>query len=62
MQDSGGFQMVSLLAYANITEDGVNFRSPFDGSQMLLTPERSIETQNAIGSDIMMQLDDVVSM
>ncbi len=52
--------MVSLLAFANITEEGVNFRSPFDGKQMLLTPEKSIQLQNAIGSDIMMQLDDVV--
>ena len=61
VQDSGGFQMVSLLAFANVTEDGVNFRSPFDGKEMLLTPEKSIELQNTIGSDIMMQLDDVVS-
>ena len=60
MQDSGGFQMVSLVALSKVTEQGVNFQSPFDGSQMLLTPERSIEMQNAIGSDIMMQLDDVV--
>ena len=54
--------MVSLLAFANVTEDGVNFRSPFDGKAMLLTPEKSIELQNTIGSDIMMQLDDVVRM
>jgi tRNA-guanine family transglycosylase len=40
---------------------GVNFRSPHDGTQMLLTPEKSIELQNAIGADIIMQLDDVVS-
>ena len=39
----------------------VNFRSPHDGTEMLLTPEKSIELQNAIGADIMMQLDDVVS-
>jgi queuine/archaeosine tRNA-ribosyltransferase len=58
--DSGGFQMVSLLALANITEEGVRFSSPHDGSPMLLTPEHSIELQNTIGSDIIMQLDDVL--
>lgn len=56
LTDSGGFQMVSLLALANINEKGVNFRSPHDGTEMLLTPEKSIELQNAIGSDIMMQV------
>ncbi|XP_014234632.1 queuine tRNA-ribosyltransferase catalytic subunit 1 [Trichogramma pretiosum] len=61
LTDSGGFQMVSLLKLAKITEDGVNFRSPFDDSECMLTPERSIEIQNAIGADIIMQLDDVVS-
>jgi queuine tRNA-ribosyltransferase catalytic subunit len=60
LTDSGGFQMVSLLKLANITEDGVLFQSPRDGSEMLLTPEKSIELQNAIGADIIMQLDDVV--
>lgn len=53
--------MVSLLKLAEINEDGVNFKSPRDGSQMLLTPEKSIELQNAIGADIIMQLDDVVA-
>lgn len=52
--------MVSLLKLAKITEEGVMFQSPRDGSEMLLTPEKSIELQNAIGADIMMQLDDVV--
>ncbi len=60
LTDSGGFQMVSLLKLAHITEDGVNFTSPYDDSQCMLTPERSIEIQTAIGADIMMQLDDVV--
>ncbi|KAK6196223.1 hypothetical protein SNE40_001488 [Patella caerulea] len=60
LTDSGGFQMVSLLKLAEITEDGVQFESPHDGSIMMLTPEKSIEIQNAIGADIMMQLDDVV--
>jgi len=61
LTDSGGFQMVSLLELAEITEEGVKFKSPYDGSECLLTPERSIEIQNAIGADIIMQLDDVVS-
>lgn len=60
LTDSGGFQMVSLLKLAEINENGVNFTSPFDESQCLLTPEHSIEIQNTIGADIMMQLDDVV--
>lgn len=54
------FQMVSLLKLATITEDGVKFLSPHDGSPMLLTPEHSMSLQNSIGSDIMMQLDDVL--
>ena len=54
------FQMVSLLKLAKITEEGVRFLSPHDGSPMLLTPEHSISLQNSIGSDILMQLDDVV--
>lgn len=61
LTDSGGFQMVSLLKLAHITEEGVRFLSPRDGSPMLLTPEHSIALQESIGSDIMMQLDDVVS-
>ncbi|KAK6957410.1 hypothetical protein Daesc_000195 [Daldinia eschscholtzii] len=60
LTDSGGFQMVSLLKLANITEEGVRFLSPHDGTPMLLTPEHSISLQNTIGSDIMMQLDDVL--
>ncbi|KAJ9139340.1 Queuine tRNA-ribosyltransferase catalytic subunit 1 [Coniochaeta hoffmannii] len=60
LTDSGGFQMVSLLKLANITEEGVRFLSPHDGSPMLLTPEHSINLQNSIGSDIIMQLDDVL--
>jgi len=62
LTDSGGFQMVSLLKLAVITEDGVEFEDPkAEGSRMLLTPEKSIESQNDIGADIMMALDDVVS-
>ncbi|KAF2774574.1 Queuine tRNA-ribosyltransferase [Teratosphaeria nubilosa] len=61
LTDSGGFQMVSLLELAEVTEDGVRFLSPHDGTPMLLTPEHSISLQNSIGSDIMMQLDDVIA-
>lgn len=60
LTDSGGFQMVSLLHMADINEDGVNFKSPYDGTKSLLTPENSIQLQNVIGADIIMQLDDVV--
>lgn len=62
LTDSGGFQMVSLLKLAEITEEGVTFESPFDpGQRLLLKPEDSIQHQLNIGSDIMMALDDVVS-
>ncbi|SMR52823.1 unnamed protein product [Zymoseptoria tritici ST99CH_1E4] len=61
LTDSGGFQMVSLLQLAKVTEEGVRFLSPHDGTPMLLTPEHSISLQNSIGSDIMMQLDDVIA-
>ncbi|KAI9682714.1 MAG: hypothetical protein M1829_006701 [Trizodia sp. TS-e1964] len=61
LTDSGGFQMVSLLELARVTEEGVRFLSPHDGSPMLLTPEHSISLQNSIGSDIIMQLDDVIA-
>ncbi|KAJ7545063.1 hypothetical protein O6H91_09G105100 [Diphasiastrum complanatum] len=60
LTDSGGFQMVSLLHLADITEAGVTFQSPVDGTSMLLTPEESIHIQNKIGADIIMALDDVV--
>ncbi|KAJ5895381.1 Queuine tRNA-ribosyltransferase [Penicillium taxi] len=61
LTDSGGFQMVSLLELATVTEEGVRFLSHHDGSPMLLTPEHSISLQNSIGSDIIMQLDDVIA-
>ncbi|KAG8631556.1 hypothetical protein KVT40_000696 [Elsinoe batatas] len=61
LTDSGGFQMVSLLKLATVTEEGVRFLSPHDGTPMLLTPEHSISLQNSIGSDIIMQLDDVIA-
>ncbi|XP_072052184.1 uncharacterized protein [Arachis hypogaea] len=60
LTDSGGFQMVSLLHLADITEEGVTFQSPVDGKLMLLTPEESIHIHNRIRADIIMALDDVV--
>ncbi|XP_066138473.1 queuine tRNA-ribosyltransferase catalytic subunit isoform X2 [Euwallacea fornicatus] len=61
LTDSGGFQMVSLLKLAEITEEGVKFQSLNEHKdEVMLTPEHSIEIQNAIGADIIMQLDDVV--
>src|ERR1700761_168674 len=53
--------MVSLLKLSQVTEEGVRFLSPHDGSPMLLTPEHSISLQNSISSDIIMQLDDVIA-
>jgi len=63
LTDSGGFQMVSLVKLAEITEEGVTFENPYtkNGERMLLRPEDSIHHQNDIGSDIIMALDDVVS-
>jgi queuine tRNA-ribosyltransferase len=58
LTDSGGFQVFSLGAMRKITEEGVKFRSHIDGSSHMLTPEKSIEIQNALGSDIMMAFDE----
>nr|GAT56316.1 predicted protein [Mycena chlorophos] len=60
LTDSGGFQFVSLSKFAQITEEGALFASPFTGEPTMLTPEESISIQHAIGADIIMQLDDVV--
>lgn len=49
LQDSGGFQMVSLVELSEVTEEGVKFKSPYDGNEILLTPEKSIEIQNSLG-------------
>ena len=58
LTDSGGFQAWSMTEGTKISEEGVEFRSFIDGSKLLLTPERSIAVQQAIGSDIMMAFDD----
>jgi len=60
LTDSGGFQVFSLAALGKITDEGVEFASHIDGSKHLLTPEKSIEIQRALGSDIMMAFDECV--
>jgi len=60
LTDSGGFQVFSLGAMRKITEEGVEFRSHIDGSKHMLSPEKSMEVQNALGSDIMMAFDECV--
>ena len=58
LTDSGGFQVFSLAKLRKITEEGVRFRSPIDGSAVRLTPEDSMDVQRALGSDIAMMFDD----
>ena len=58
LTDSGGFQVFSLGDLRKITEEGVHFRSHIDGSKHFLSPEKSIDIQNNLGSDIMMALDE----
>jgi len=58
LTDSGGFQVFSLGKMRKITEEGVKFQSHIDGSRHMLSPEKSIEVQHALGSDIMMAFDE----
>lgn len=58
LTDSGGFQVWSLQELRRLTEQGAEFRSPVDGAPILLTPERSIEVQHGLGSDIVMVFDE----
>ncbi len=58
LTDSGGFQVFSLSSLKKVSENGVNFSSHLDGSKHLFTPEKVIEIQRVIGSDIMMPLDE----
>ncbi len=62
LTDSGGFQVMSLSALRKIDEAGVTFRSHIDGSAHHMSPERSIEIQGLLGSDIQMQLDECVRL
>jgi queuine tRNA-ribosyltransferase len=62
LTDSGGFQVMSLAQLRKIDADGVSFRSHIDGSEHRLTPERSIEIQLLLDSDIVMQLDECLAL
>jgi queuine tRNA-ribosyltransferase len=60
LTDSGGYQVMSLSKLTKVTEEGVAFASHLDGSRHMLSPERSIEVQRLLGSDIVMAFDELV--
>ncbi len=60
LTDSGGFQVFSLARPKDITEEGVKFKSHIDGTKLFLTPEKSIEIQNKLDSDIAMSFDECI--
>ncbi len=62
LTDSGGFQVMSLSGLRKLTEKGVVFQSHIDGSKHEMSPERSIEIQGLLGSDIQMQLDECIAL
>ncbi len=62
LTDSGGFQIFSLARLTSVEEEGATFQSHIDGSTMVMTPEKSIEIQEDLGSDIAMVLDHVVGL
>jgi queuine tRNA-ribosyltransferase len=62
LTDSGGFQVMSLAELRKLDEDGATFRSHIDGALIVLSPERAIEVQNLLGSDIVMQLDECLKL
>jgi queuine tRNA-ribosyltransferase len=62
LTDSGGFQVMSLSGLRKLDEKGVTFKSHVDGSMHHMSPERSIEIQGLLGSDIQMQLDECVAL
>ncbi len=62
LTDSGGFQVMSLSALRKVDDNGVVFRSHLDGAMVSLTPERAIEIQSLLGSDIVMQLDECIRL
>ena len=62
LTDSGGFQVMSLSDLRKVEESGVTFRSHLDGAMVELSPERAVEIQNLLGSDIAMQLDECVKL
>jgi queuine tRNA-ribosyltransferase len=60
LTDSGGYQVMSLSELSKLSEEGVNFQSHLDGSKHMLTPERSMEVQSLLGSDIVMAFDQLI--
>jgi queuine tRNA-ribosyltransferase len=62
LTDSGGFQVMSLSALRKVEDDCVTFRSHLDGAMVALSPERAVEIQHLLGSDIAMQLDECVKL
>src|ERR1700709_2059957 len=62
LTDSGGFQVMSLSELRKVTEQAVTFRSHIDGAKVELSPERSIEVQRLLGSDIAMQMDECIRL
>ena len=62
LTDSGGFQVMSLASLRKLDDNGVVFRSHLDGATVSLTPERAIEIQTLLGSDIVMQLDECIRL
>jgi queuine tRNA-ribosyltransferase len=62
LTDSGGFQVMSLAQLRKLDEKGVTFQSHVDGSRHVMTPERSVEIQQLLGSDIQMQLDECIAL
>ncbi len=62
LTDSGGFQVMSLAKLRKLDENGVTFQSHIDGATHVLTPERAMEIQNLLGSDIQMQFDECVKL
>lgn len=61
LTDSGGFQVFSMATLVKVKDEGVEFSSHIDGSRHFLTPEKAVEIERALGSDIMMPLDEPVS-
>ena len=60
LTDSGGYQVFSMAQLRNVSDEGVRFRSHLDGSEHLLTPEKAVAVQRALGSDIAMVLDECI--
>jgi queuine tRNA-ribosyltransferase len=62
LTDSGGFQVMSLTEFNKVTEEGVEFRSHLDGSKHLITPEKAVQIQDGLGTDIAMSFDQLIEL